>query len=939
MKTKKGSILTTVIFCLLFASNSHAQFWQWSKAIVSDNYAQVSDFCFDNNGNIYCTGIFTGTTDFDPGNGVFNITTSYDDDAFYAKYSSSGDLIWIKTISGNATEGSMNILLDSVGNIYLSGYFSDSLIIDGDTSSYLLGSVCQNTFVIKCDYNGNPMWKKAFVVPVWIINSAAIPTAISLDNHLNVYLGGYYNAPTDFDPDTSSYYFNPSANGSLTGYFVKLNSNGELIWVKNYGGKYLSIENFIRDSKGNLIVYGELQGPVDLDNDSITPLTVDTGHFILKTDTSGNFISVKILRTSGTVMSAFGTKLALDKLDNIYITGELFGTTDFDPGVGTYYLTNVGGVADVDMFVCSLDSNGNFKWANRFGANDDDWGKSIAVDNKKNVYVTGYYGDTVDFDPGPGVSNLISHGYNDAFLLILDSMGNFKNAFGFGGQYSDMGYSVKLDNHENCFVSGWFSSTVDFDPSLASYYLTAGLTGAVFFSKFLGEANFITGRIYEDYNGNAILENGEPLRPNILAEINPGPLYFNSDPSGIYKAVVDTGAYTVTIPSPPLYRTVNPLNHNESFLSLNNIDSLNDFGLLPAPNVNDLRITITPYSNPTPITEHLMEITYTNIGTTIMSGYVKMVTDSNLFFKNSIPTESNIIGDSIFWNFTNLLPYESRNILVTDSLNIFFTNSFTNTSVVVYPLIGDTTVYDNSDNLHELITSSFDPNYKESFPAEVILPSQVSNGDYLTYTIHFQNTGNDTAFTVVIIDTLDNNLWIPSFEVLSSSHAYTCNISGPGVITFRFDNILLADSNVNEKLSHGFIKYRVRVKNTLAIGDAILNTAYIYFDFNESVITNTTINVVGFTGFANPSNSNAANVTVIPNPNNGEFSLLLNYPSSDDVLIELFDLFGNRIYNTTTTVLSNEAIAKMKIQGFANGVYLLKLTSNNAVITRKIIKQ
>lgn len=149
----------------------------------------------------------------------------------------------------------------------------------------------------------------------------------------------------------------------------------------------------------------------------------------------------------------------------------------------------------------------------------------------------------------------------------------------------------------------------------------------------------------------------------------------------------------------------------------------------------------------------------------------------------------------------------------------------------------------NLDTLMQVVTASFDPNDKLVKPARDIFPNQVVEGQWLDYTVRFQNTGTDTALNILLIDTLSSNLNLSTLEMLTASHPYTFQIKNK-TLEWKFDNIYLPDSNTNELLSHGFVRYRIQMKKTLIQNDAVTNTAYIGFDYNEYVQTNTTITKV-----------------------------------------------------------------------------------------------
>ena len=147
----------------------------------------------------------------------------------------------------------------------------------------------------------------------------------------------------------------------------------------------------------------------------------------------------------------------MDSSGNVYTTGYFFFDVDFDPGAGSTELTSAG---SNDVFVSKLDPLGNFVWAKRFGGPSSQVSFSIAVDDSGNVYTTGYFQGTADFDPGSGTSNLTSVGSEDVFVSKLNSVGNFVWAKSFGG----IGYSVAVDSSGNVYTTGYFAGTEDFDP-------------------------------------------------------------------------------------------------------------------------------------------------------------------------------------------------------------------------------------------------------------------------------------------------------------------------------------------------------------------------------------------------------------------------------------------------------------------------------------------
>jgi len=165
-----------------------------------------------------------------------------------------------------------------------------------------------------------------------------------------------------------------------------------------------------------------------------------------------------------------GNSIFLDLLGNVYSTGMFQGTCDFDPGVGTFTLTSIGGW---DSYVSKLDASGNFIWAKQLGGISNDYGYSLTVDTVGNVYTTGTFKNTVDFDPGVGTFSMASVGNSDIFISKLNSSGNFVWAIQIGDTSVDIANSIAVDVSGNVYSTGSFKYKPDFDPGPGTFTLTA----------------------------------------------------------------------------------------------------------------------------------------------------------------------------------------------------------------------------------------------------------------------------------------------------------------------------------------------------------------------------------------------------------------------------------------------------------------------------------
>ena len=247
------------------------------------------------------------------------------------------------------------------------------------------------------------------------------------------------------------------------------------------------------DGSGNVYTTGSFQGTADFDpGASVFNLSGASGNvFVSKLDASGNFLWAKAMGGTGNDQAL---DVAVDASGNVLTTGYFQDTADFDPGAGIF---NVGTMGGLDVFISKLDVSGNFLWVKALGGADSDQGFGIAVDNSGNVYTTGSFEGTADFDPSLSVLDLTSAGLVDIFISKLDASGDPVWTRTMGSAGSDQALGIALDATGNAYTTGSFEGVVDFDPGAALLNLTSAGLVDIFVSKLsragslplLGDAN------------------------------------------------------------------------------------------------------------------------------------------------------------------------------------------------------------------------------------------------------------------------------------------------------------------------------------------------------------------------------------------------------------------------------------------------------------------
>lgn len=470
-------ILTIIVIFIFHFFPMLGQNFIWGKKVGGISSAGVRAYKMqqDGQGNIYTIGYFAGRPDFDPGYLTDTLIGRGFEDAYIQKLSSSGNFEWVTHIGGPGSDQILAISVDSHDNIVVAGTFEDSVDFDPGPGVFNLYAAnnTSSTYILKLDPMGNFIWAKRFEG-----NSLASISSISHDVNQSIYLTGSFEDSLDFDPGLGSNVV--AAQGLNDGFVCKLNSNGNFSWVKTFAGTKRCNPKVLKiDQDQNIVSTGTFSGSIDLNPGPNVATFSSTGNFyydvyVSKLDTLGNFVWARQLNCPGPIV---GNDMEIDLSNNIVIGGNFEDSVDFDPGPIQYIKSAID---DVDIFILKLNALGNFVWAKTQGGNNWDYCLGIALDNANNVLTTGAFNATPDFDPGPGISQLVGLGSLDSYVSKLDSNGNFVWVHHVGGGSYIEGMDIITDSFNNIYTCGYFRAAINFIIGNGNYgYLSTPISSGV----------------------------------------------------------------------------------------------------------------------------------------------------------------------------------------------------------------------------------------------------------------------------------------------------------------------------------------------------------------------------------------------------------------------------------------------------------------------------
>jgi hypothetical protein len=451
------------------------------------------------------------------------------------------------------------------------------------------------------------------------------------------------------------------------------------------------------------------------------------------------------------------------------------------------------------------------------------------------------------------------------------------------------------------------------------------------------------GTAFIDLNQNGILDAGESTLPNVEITIYP---WDNTGTLSVSTFTDGDGNYCMTAPAGYQYALASYTTLSGTVINQYLYPIVEDEQTITGINVPfyfienaiEISATVSSWGQPVP------GFTYFNSVSLQNSGELTAVTDVTLF----LPVFMTItyVGDlngvqGVYAPGANTITWTGVNVAGMSWAYCYYygytpigiplgTPAYSSISAVV---TNGTDVYlpNNSMSISQVVIGSYDPNNKLNFPSGVgetgdMLPSN----DPFTYVINFQNTGTSEAVNIRVEDQLDTDLDWSTFEMISASHNYTVEMQN-GHLVWYFNNIMLPDSNTNEELSHGQITYRIHPIADKPVGTVFENTAYIYFDFNEAIITNTAVNTFVSSIGVNEVETSAG-ISIYPNPSEGDFTISAEDMNAGDYLV-IFDAMGREVFrkqimNSNTTRIDTN---------LPTGQYVLQIQGSANVRTTKVV--
>jgi hypothetical protein len=832
-----------------------------------------------------------------------NCWSSYD--YWIIKLNASGNIEWQNTIGGT-DEDELFSIQQTVDGGYIAGGQSVSHI-SGDKTENNYGGYYPDYWILKLDGTGNIEWQKTIGGDDWDMLGSIRQTTD----------GGYIVGGISFSSISGDKTEN---NASLYRdyWILKLDQSGNIQWQNTLGGTGTEWNCTIEPTMdGGYIAAGSSDSDVSGDK---TEASLNGGWdlWILKLDPLGNI--------------SWQNTIGGNNQDHF---PAIHQTSDGGYIMGTFTASAISGDktedchGNDDYWILRLDTSGNIIWQNTIGGDSFDRLSSIRPSNDGGFIVGGTSLSDQSVDKTENCK-----GFDDYWMVKVNATGDVQWDKTIGGNKFDYLIDILQIADGEYLAAGYSSSSISGDKAEDAY---GSGSNDYWVMRLTENYNLITGKVFYDFNSNAVQDAGEPALANhIVKELNTGRYSFSEQDGSYELSVIDSGSYEVQ-PVAVNYYPASPPSYVIHFAGIDEIDSVNDFAFQPSGIFNDLKVMLTPLNDFNPGFDALYSVDYSNVGTTSLEGTIVFYPDTELSYETASTVPDLITPDSIVWNTGMLSPFGTGAILLTLKVNVnTVLGSAVSSGAVVYPLIDDADTSNNSSAWDVEVTGSFDPN-DIMVNIHNILSDQMIAPPYLEYIINFQNTGTDTAVNVKVSNKLPPTLNLSSFELMTSSAPIELTFDQTNnKIVFQFSDIMLPDSNVNEALSHGFIRYRIKPVTTLLAGDSIVNNASIFFDFNAAIKTNDAVTYIDQVSGVYDIDVLSKRLQLFPNPATQMVTIISDPLSSSEGQLLVYDIYGREIYRMQQ---GNQKQMVLDVSKLANGIYLILLQTSGKSFAGKMIKE
>lgn len=393
---------------------------------------------------------------------------------------------WTLVSGGANTDSAESVAVDGQGNVYHAGSFRGTVDFDpGPGVDNKSSGGGDDIFITKTNADGSYAWAKTIGT-----STTEIAHGIAVDLNGNIFVvGEYLSLTVDFDPGTGA--DSRSRAGSNTAFLTKLNTDGSYGWTRTFGGNQPTVAYGVAtDAIGNVFVTGWFNGGVNFDREGAGDNRSPVGGydvFLTKILANGAY---GWTRTFGSIYFDSAYSVSADANGAAYVTGYIKGATDFNPGSVSDVHSSAGGA---DVFITKINGDGGYAWSRTFGGSGDEQGKGVTVDNSgEEVYLTGWFSGSVDFDPGSATDSRNSNGGADVFLTKLTTDGNYAWTRTLGGAGQDEGRAIARTNANGILIAGTFAGAVDFDPGASSDIQNTGSSASLgaFLTQFQSDGTY-----------------------------------------------------------------------------------------------------------------------------------------------------------------------------------------------------------------------------------------------------------------------------------------------------------------------------------------------------------------------------------------------------------------------------------------------------------------